>query len=164
MKPAKWDEPCKISVGIFSFAVWRSDWGTRRRGWCRAEMWCKLLSERSKVPIVATRRLMQWENPRNTGYPQIIHFRFRIFHEINPIHIPLVVLLFIRFRTENSPEPQRRTAARVAALPPAPCLPLQRLGKRAQPAGRFRYGNAGCCGLVEDKHHDFGVEHFRILW
>ena len=84
MKPAKWDEPCKISVGIFSFAVWRSDWGTRRRGWCRAEMWCKLLSERSKVPIVATRRLMQWENPRNTGYPQIIHFRFRIFHEINP--------------------------------------------------------------------------------
>ena len=75
MNPAKWDEPCKISVGIFSFAVWWSDWGTRRRGWCRAEMWCKLLSERSKVPIVATRRLMQWENPRNTGYPQIIHFR-----------------------------------------------------------------------------------------
>ena len=30
-----------------------------QRGWCRAEMWCKLLSDRSAVPIVAELALLR---------------------------------------------------------------------------------------------------------
>ena len=32
----------------------------RGRGWCRAEMWCKLLSEKSDFPIIAPQRKIRW--------------------------------------------------------------------------------------------------------